>query len=148
ILLRGLLPEEIKDRFITEALGPSVLEWFRKVDQEFKEFERKHNQVLDSVPERLGEIEAINGTYKIERKARAEALLKEVQDESQKIAGSMHSIMTQVPEIVRGSSIRNEREILLTILGEWNARADRMTERHKNFNDEYGPRIKAIADEK
>jgi hypothetical protein len=125
VLLRHLTPAQIEQRFIDEAVGPSVADWLRKLRTELTPAQA---DLMDAIGRFLGElteIESIDPSYSIERAERARRLQEEysaqVKDHVRKTAAVKHQFRQF--KFVAGSV--KTGGVIKSFLNEWEVELDR-----------------------
>jgi hypothetical protein len=119
IVLDNLAPSEIRSRFIREALGPTLGDWFETLNQKYCDAVSKIIELTNSVKPRLEEIESIDSHYALERNGRAEKLRTELREGIAPQISEIRGITFQLKQVRETSPSTRDKEMLTRILQEW-----------------------------
>jgi len=136
IVMNTLPLDEIKIRFVTQALGASVTEWFQDLNRKFIEHEGKFKEICEVTRERLTEVEGVELKYPLERKGRAQGLLKEFDAALNEQTTGIRAILRQVHQFTSTSRPSHaEKTLIGSLVEDWDRRADNMLENAKVVRD-------------
>lgn len=79
IVIENLSVAEIKSRFVTQLLGTEVAVWLEGIRSELERADAKLREAIQSVCRRVPDVEAVDESYPLERRGRAEELLRELE---------------------------------------------------------------------
>jgi len=125
IILENLPAAEIKARFIREALGPSVGDWLKGLNQKGCAALGELAKLADSLEPQLEEIERIDARFSIERAGRAKKVLEEYDKGVAAHIDELKGFIFQLKQVSEASISTWETGILSRMAEEWTAEKDR-----------------------
>lgn len=126
ILLENLSLDEIKKRFIQQALGASIADWLKDVEDAEKASEARLASLRESAQIRLEEIASSYSQYPHERKARARELLEEYEKGLADARLTQMGLLHQIRELSGLHKTRKEDEVMRNVLEQWKTRIDQL----------------------
>jgi len=112
ILLERLGPDEIRSRFISQVLGDDVAKWLKELGEQMRQSMRKTKELAAILQSGLEEIEGIDSTYSLERRGRANCLLKNLRSEMAEQLRVLIAVVLQLREFSRIHSTAKEIQVV------------------------------------
>jgi hypothetical protein len=119
ILAENLTPSDIRTRFVTELLGDAVGDWMKAIGVAIAQANENLGKVTETIRERLPEIGAIDSQYGLERRGRAEKLLKELAAAMDQHRSAMEKSIFHMEEYRKLILSAEEQQLLQSIPSRW-----------------------------
>jgi hypothetical protein len=126
ILLENLTPAEIKHRFITHLLGPSLGEWVSSFNDDVEKAVESLKVTVDSIERRAADVETIESKFKIERGGRAKILFDELVEAVKRFDALLDTFIVSREEYLKATAFGEETEYKKQTLVEWKSQNERM----------------------
>lgn len=126
ILVKNLNSDDIRFRFVKEALGPSLSEWLTDLDNMSMEAEAQLQKFLEGFVGKIKEIEGIPPEYISERDARSGSLIAELEAAAERYTSTLDGVNSLLDHFVSNNATSADVPLLRAWLHGIRERTSRM----------------------
>jgi len=116
VVVEGLSASEIKSRFIAQLLGAEVAVWLEGIRAGFEQADIRLRETVQSVSGRVPDVESVDKNYALERRGRAEELVRELQSAISEYSASYEKGLFQLGEYAKLPIASAEKSLLDNIV--------------------------------